>query len=117
MENITIEKSFRFDEVIDSIEMINIDDQLRCEILDDDTHAVKTINVTGLLNTTLGQKDFKEDVITNYGKNILVIKNGSAYVSEADCPDKICTAHRAISKTGESIVCLPHKLVLTIESE
>lgn len=62
MENITIEKSFRFDEVIDSIEMINIDDQLRCEILDDDTHAVKTINVTGLLNTTLGQKDFKEDV-------------------------------------------------------
>lgn len=62
MENITIEKSFRFEEVIDSIEMINIDDQLRCEILDDNTHAIKTINVTGLLNTTLGQKDFKEDV-------------------------------------------------------
>lgn len=62
-------------------------------------------------------KDLKKDIITDYGKNVLVIKNGEAYVLEADCPDKICAGHRAVSKTGESIVCLPHKLVLSISDE
>ncbi len=49
--------------------------------------------------------------------NTLVIKDGTAYISEANCPDKICVAHRAISKTGETIVCLPHRLVVEIEEE
>lgn len=62
-------------------------------------------------------KDLNKDIITEYGKNILVIKNGEAYISEADCPDKICVGHRAVSKTGESIVCLPHKLVVSISDE
>lgn len=62
-------------------------------------------------------KDLKEDISTEYGKNILVIKNGEAYISSADCPDKICVGHRAISKTGQSIVCLPHKLVVSVEEK
>ena len=49
--------------------------------------------------------------------NTLVIKDGKAYISEANCPDKICVAHRAISKTGETIVCLPHRLVVEIKEE
>ena len=60
-------------------------------------------------------KDIKEEISTQYGENTLVIKNGNAYISDADCPDKICANHRAISKTGESIACLPHKLVITVE--
>lgn len=48
------------------------------------------------------------------GVNILVIEDGKASVSEADCPDKLCVKQRSISKNGESIVCLPHKLVITI---
>lgn len=46
--------------------------------------------------------------------NVLVIKNGKAYISHADCPDKICVNHRPVSKTGETIVCLPAKLVVEI---
>lgn len=48
------------------------------------------------------------------GKNVLVIENGRVSVTEADCPDKLCVKQKAISKNGESIVCLPHKLVITI---
>ena len=48
-------------------------------------------------------------------ENLLVIKDGEAYVSSANCDDEICVHHRPISKTGESIVCLPHKLVISIE--
>ena len=47
--------------------------------------------------------------------NVLVIKDGEAYVERANCPDKICVAHRKISKSGETVVCLPHRLVIEIE--
>jgi len=46
--------------------------------------------------------------------NVLVIKNGQAYVETATCPDGICAGHKPISREGESIVCLPHKVVITV---
>ncbi len=48
------------------------------------------------------------------GYNILVIERGKAYISEADCHEQICVKHNAISKTGETIVCLPHSLVIEV---
>ena len=48
------------------------------------------------------------------GQNVLVIANGTARIEEADCPDKLCAKHAPISRTGDSIVCLPHRLTVTI---
>ena len=48
--------------------------------------------------------------------NILVIKDGVADMISADCPDQICVKHNPISKAGETIICLPNKVVVTIES-
>ena len=47
-------------------------------------------------------------------QNLLVIENGKAYVKEANCADKICVNTRAASYSGETIVCLPHKVVIEI---
>jgi hypothetical protein len=47
--------------------------------------------------------------------NTLVIQNGTAQVVEASCPDRVCVRHGAIQYEGESIVCLPHRLVVSIE--
>ena len=47
--------------------------------------------------------------------NTLVIENGTARVVEASCPDQICVNQGAVRYAGESIVCLPHKLVVTVE--
>ena len=47
-------------------------------------------------------------------RNLLVIKDGKATVTTATCPDGICAAHKPISREGESIVCLPHKVVITV---
>ena len=47
--------------------------------------------------------------------NTLVIRDGTAQVVEASCPDQICVGQGAIQYAGESIVCLPHKLVITVE--
>lgn len=46
--------------------------------------------------------------------NTLQIKDGKASVIEANCPDGICTNHMPVSRAGESIICLPHKLVVTV---
>ena len=59
-------------------------------------------------------KDVNTVLLTKNGNNTLVIKNNEAFIQNADCPDKICVNHKKISKTGETIVCLPHKLVIEI---
>ena len=48
--------------------------------------------------------------------NLLEIKEGKADITDASCPDGICVNHRAISKRGQSIVCLPNKVVIEIEN-
>ena len=48
--------------------------------------------------------------------NVLVIENGRAYFSSATCPDGICASHKPIHRKGESIVCLPHRVVITANS-
>ena len=50
------------------------------------------------------------------GYNTVQVSPGSIAVIAADCPDGICVAHGAISKSGDPIVCLPHRLIITIEA-
>lgn len=51
-----------------------------------------------------------------HGWNELIIKNGKADIVDADCPDKLCVKQRAIEKDGETLVCLPNKVIVEIES-
>ncbi len=51
------------------------------------------------------------------GYNTFMIENNTVDMLEASCPDKICVNHKPIRYNHESIVCLPNKVVLTIESE
>lgn len=55
----------------------------------------------------------EEDAVTN----LLVIEGGKARMKEASCPDQICVEHRAVSKAGETIVCLPRELVIKVVGE
>lgn len=48
--------------------------------------------------------------------NIVKIKDGRAYVSEADCNDQICVHMAPISDVGETIVCLPNRLFMEVYS-
>ena len=49
------------------------------------------------------------------GSNTLKIENSTASIISADCPDQICQKTGAIKNIGETIVCLPHKLVVRLE--
>ncbi len=50
----------------------------------------------------------------NGGTNILVIENGEAYLRYADCPDKVCVHTGKIKYEGQTIVCLPNRLSVTV---
>lgn len=47
--------------------------------------------------------------------NLLVIKDGKADMIEANCPDLLCVHQKAISYQGETIVCLPNKIVVSVK--
>lgn len=49
--------------------------------------------------------------------NRLVIRDGKADVESASCPDGICADHRPVFRDGESIVCLPNRVVITVITE
>ncbi len=46
--------------------------------------------------------------------NNVKIENGAVSMTDANCPDKLCVKHRSIHYNGETIVCLPHKVVVEI---
>ena len=55
--------------------------------------------------------------ISIHGTNTLLIENGKVDMIDANCPDKLCVHQKAISANGESIICLPNKVVVTIKSK
>jgi len=48
--------------------------------------------------------------------NLVVIEGGTVRVAEASCPDQTCVHHRPIATTGVSIVCLPHRMVIEVQT-
>ena len=48
--------------------------------------------------------------------NILVIKDGYAYIKEASCPDKLCVNNTKKKYNGETLICLPNKITVKIVS-
>ena len=56
------------------------------------------------------------EIVSDSGSNLLVIEGGAAYVREASCPDGICSSHRPIRHDGESIICLPNRVVIEVHT-
>lgn len=46
--------------------------------------------------------------------NILQISSRKANMIAADCPDQLCVHQKEISQIGETIVCLPNKIVVEV---
>lgn len=48
------------------------------------------------------------------GTNTLIIKDGKAYLTDSTCPDHLCEHMGVIDKVGQSIICLPNRVVVEI---
>ncbi|MBE6806710.1 MAG: NusG domain II-containing protein [Ruminococcaceae bacterium] len=70
---------------------------------------------------TVGVYSLSEDRVveipSDRGHNRLIIRDGTAYMETATCPNGICVAHHPIHRQGESIVCLPNQVVVEISGD
>lgn len=67
------------------------------------------------LSTNKGEKKF--NIKNSAGNNSILIRNNTIKVISADCKDDLCVKQGEISKVGESIICLPHKLIIEIKGD
>lgn len=73
-----------------------------------------SVDGTEIMTLDLNRND---DIVIESGNgqtNHLIIEDGEAFLTEASCPDKLCVRQGAISETGQSIVCLPNRVIVTI---
>jgi hypothetical protein len=68
-------------------------------------------------NYSLSENRTYEIQGVNGGTNLLVIENGEAWVEEASCPDGLCQNMGKIRQSGQSVICLPNKVVVEICSD
>lgn len=53
----------------------------------------------------------------NGGTNVLVIEDGKAYLNYSNCPDHTCEKTGKIQYVGQTIICLPNKVAITIKGD
>ena len=74
------------------------------------------VSVDGTVIGTYFLDENQTVTITGFegGYNVLRIQDGKASIYDADCPDKLCVHQCAITNQGESLICLPHRVVVTV---
>lgn len=60
------------------------------------------------------EQDQEIVVESSHGVNIVKIESGMVYIKEADCPDHYCMKQGKTNRKNKSLVCLPHKLVVSV---
>ena len=77
-----------------------------------------SIKVSGQIKHRLKLNQDREILVTGpIGKTVIQIKDKKITVIHSDCPEKICVKTGAIHRAGEIIVCVPNKVVISIEGE
>lgn len=84
-------------------------------LLNKEDAAFVTVRVDGEIVERC-ELDQNRTLEVNGGTNIIEIKDGRVSMKEADCPDQLCVHQRSICYNNESIICLPNKVVVQIES-
>ena len=119
MTDINNKKKFRNDLILILAVVLIAAIALVCFLLTRQTGEMVTVYLDGRQIASYSLSEDRTEVIRSGEAgdrvNVLVIRDEQAWISEADCPDLICAKHRPISHEGDSIICLPNKLVVAIE--
>ena len=79
---------------------------------DPGTSAVVTVTKNGELFESCSLFDEK---IIDTGSNRIVVENGEVYMASSDCKNHICVRQGRISRPGQSIICIPNRIVIEIK--
>ncbi len=76
-------------------------------------HQILRISVDGEVYGEYSLKD-KQKIKIGDTNVCQIEEDGTVIMTEADCPDHLCVKQGKIKQFGESIICLPNKVVLEI---
>ncbi|MEG1002902.1 NusG domain II-containing protein [Clostridium sp.] len=80
-----------------------------------------SIKISGNLYDNIPLSSFKGEktitIDTPHGSNKLLIKDNTVHIIEADCTDELCVKQGTISRVSQSLVCLPHELIIEIKGD
>lgn len=77
-------------------------------------YCVITQNGEVLDKLSLSEPSTHSYYADNGAYNTVTVENGSVYITEASCPDKLCVKRNTVKYHGQTIVCLPNGFVVTV---
>jgi len=76
------------------------------------------VHIDGKLYTTVMLSQPQTITIDEKSAHCVIeIEDGSVRMISSDCPDQLCVHQGAIHKAGESIICLPQRIVIEIKGK
>ena len=75
--------------------------------------AIAVVEIDGV---TVSEYRLSEngEYLLNGGTNRLVIEDGCAYLNYSNCPDHTCENTGKVKYVGQTVVCLPNRLTVTV---
>lgn len=94
---------------------------VQAEMTDEHSAYVAVISVDGQTIQTIPLTDHEGTEIFDIGlqagdHNTIEVRDGKIRIKGATCTDQVCVKMGFISKPGETIVCLPHKVLIEIQT-
>ncbi len=63
-------------------------------------------------NEVVYEGEISTDKKITLKNNTVVIENGEVFMEKSNCKNQICVKHKKIKRSGESIICLPNKVIV-----
>lgn len=77
-----------------------------------DGAVYKTVDLSAVTN------EYTIEIIDKAGhRNVILVQPGQIQMQSADCPDQLCVKQGSISTGTYPIVCLPNKVIISLENE
>jgi hypothetical protein len=112
----TVKKKYRLDIIIISAILLFSVGLLLVSLLSKEVGNTVVVEIDGKTVATYSLNQNGEYSL-NGGTNVLVIEDGKAYLNYSNCPDHTCEKTGKIQYVGQSIICLPNKIAITIKGE
>lgn len=109
-------KKYRLDIIIISAILLVSLVLLLVVTLSKEEGAVVVVEIDGNVVATYPLNENAEYSL-NGGTNNLVIKDGQAYLNYSNCPDHTCEKTGKIQYVGQTIICLPNKIAITVKGD
>lgn len=74
------------------------------------------VEVNGERVAVLPLSEDREVTLNETGFNRVRVSDGAVFMEEAGCPDQICVKTGRVDQVGGVIACLPHRLIVYVES-